>query len=565
MTVSATYSPPQYVGNGVTTAFGFSFQFFAPSDLTVNLFDTVANANVSPQPVLNGGGTYDYTVTGAQDINTGEYLAGATITFNTAPLGNHRVTITRQVARVQPNVFTNNAPFPAKTNEGSLDRATLILQELDTARSTLDLKIPSSDAAGLVVTARAAALRAGNFLAWDVSGNLIDAAAPITGTVVSGAMAPVVTAGTLSAARQALAGNKTLDDIATAAWAQGDLLYYNGTDLVRLPAGTVGQLLATLGGSANPAWLTQPVTRPQGRLTLTTGTPVMVSDVTAAGTIFYDPFDFGSFCPVWDGSKWLYFNFAELSLILDATGVLSANNYDVFAYNNSGALAIGFGPSWSTGGGSSTARGTGAGSTAIQRQNGLWVNTNAIVLRNNSVNTASIPASQATYLGTFRATANGQTAMQFKPAAAAGGAANVLGLFNAYNRVPVASINRDSNSANTNSSTTPRSLNNSTSNRISIMDGLGEIYVKTSVLVQIATNGGAASGYQVGVLLNATSGTPGVFENFTQGSGTVNIVCPSREGFPPSLGFNFYQWMEAAANTNAVTIITPSTQAEVEI
>lgn len=39
---------------------------------------------------------------------------------------------------------------------------------------------------------------------------------------------------------------------------QGDLLYHNGTDNVRLAAGTSGQVLQTLGGSANPQWAWQP-------------------------------------------------------------------------------------------------------------------------------------------------------------------------------------------------------------------------------------------------------------------------------------------------------------------
>lgn len=36
--------------------------------------------------------------------------------------------------------------------------------------------------------------------------------------------------------------------------AQGDILYYNGTAWVRLPAGTAGQALITGGSGANPAW-----------------------------------------------------------------------------------------------------------------------------------------------------------------------------------------------------------------------------------------------------------------------------------------------------------------------
>lgn len=39
-----------------------------------------------------------------------------------------------------------------------------------------------------------------------------------------------------------------------ASLAQGDILYHNGTNFVRLAAGTSGQFLKTLGAGANPAW-----------------------------------------------------------------------------------------------------------------------------------------------------------------------------------------------------------------------------------------------------------------------------------------------------------------------
>ena len=42
--------------------------------------------------------------------------------------------------------------------------------------------------------------------------------------------------------------------IALGSDAQGDVMYYNGTDWVRLPAGTSGQFLKTNGSGANPAW-----------------------------------------------------------------------------------------------------------------------------------------------------------------------------------------------------------------------------------------------------------------------------------------------------------------------
>lgn len=57
-----------------------------------------------------------------------------------------------------------------------------------------------------------------------------------------------VTTGKIAA--NAVDGSK----IAMGSDAQGDILYYNGTDYVRLPAGTSGHFLKTNGAGANPAW-----------------------------------------------------------------------------------------------------------------------------------------------------------------------------------------------------------------------------------------------------------------------------------------------------------------------
>lgn len=45
-----------------------------------------------------------------------------------------------------------------------------------------------------------------------------------------------------------------LADLAGISWAQGDIVYYNGSNLVKLAAGTSGYYLKTLGAGANPAW-----------------------------------------------------------------------------------------------------------------------------------------------------------------------------------------------------------------------------------------------------------------------------------------------------------------------
>lgn len=178
MTVPSTYVPPQYTGNGATVAFAFSYNFFDPTDLLVNLFDTTAVADVAPQPVLNGGATYDYIITGSKDADTGEYLSGATITFNNAPLANHRVTISRSVPATQNSLFINNSRFPAKSVEAALDRSAMMVQQTSQLVSRAP-QIPASDGV-LNMTLPVKALRANKYFAFDANG-LPQAADPNSG------------------------------------------------------------------------------------------------------------------------------------------------------------------------------------------------------------------------------------------------------------------------------------------------------------------------------------------------------------------------------------------------
>lgn len=50
------------------------------------------------------------------------------------------------------------------------------------------------------------------------------------------------------------AGATTVTDLTITSEAQGDILYFNGTNWVRLAAGTSGNFLKTNGAGANPAW-----------------------------------------------------------------------------------------------------------------------------------------------------------------------------------------------------------------------------------------------------------------------------------------------------------------------
>src|SRR5205814_300284 len=81
------------------------------------------------------------------------------------------------------------------------------------------------------------------------------------------------------------------------------------------------------------------VLAPQGRLTLTTGKPVMPADATAQATIYYTPFQ-GNLVPIYDGSALGLQTFAEITLALDTSNHLATNLYDVFVWNNASTIQL---------------------------------------------------------------------------------------------------------------------------------------------------------------------------------------------------------------------------------
>lgn len=154
-----------------------------------------------------------------------------------------------------------------------------------------------------------------------------------------------------------------------------------------------------------------------GRLSLTSLSPNSESDVSGGVNIYYVPL-IGAYVPIYNGIVVAMVAIgAQLTLALDSASAhagyhQSGKNFDLFAINDAETIRLGTGPSWIAGAvaGSDVARGTGAGSTEIESFNGLLVNKNDIAIRfgASSGNTVAVPARQATYLGSFRATADGQ-------------------------------------------------------------------------------------------------------------------------------------------------------------
>lgn len=304
---------------------------------------------------------------------------------------------------------------------------------------------------------------------------------------------------------------------------------------------------------------------PQGRLTLTAGVPVLATDVTAATSIYYSPL-IGQLVPIYSGTEWVVKSILAtttdttgLTLALDSdsghTGYhASGSLFDLFAAVVSGTLYFGTGPAWS----STTSRGSGASTTELEMFSGVWVNKNSMTLRHGSAsgNTVTVPARQGTYLGTFAASANGQTEMTFKPTAADGGTANKLYLWNAYNQVPNHAICRDSTNTWAYQTATVRAANNSTSNRISFVMGLGSGRISGRYCGY--SKWAASSGAIIGVGYDSTTAFMDQnFPNFLDinGSSVVDAF-PMVSPFDmqtADIGFHYVQALEWANSAAEVT------------
>jgi hypothetical protein len=200
-------------------------------------------------------------------------------------------------------------------------------------------------------------------------------------------------------------------------------------------------------------------------------------------------------------------------------------------------------------------RGTGAGTTELQLKNGIWTNKNSITLKNGAgAGTSGIAANTATFLGSAYMTANGQTGQVVYPATASGGSNNILALSNAYNTVPIRSFLRDSGSW-TVTSATSQSLNQSTANRFTFLDCLGNAYTTASGrLYAQNTTGGNASFF--GWYLNATNqnAIPDDIAQVTWATSAQGNAMSSAMSLP-NLGLNYWQAVQrVSANTSTFSM-----------
>lgn len=292
-----------------------------------------------------------------------------------------------------------------------------------------------------------------------------------------------------------------------------------------LTAGQQSQALSNIG-------LSLPLVA-GGRLTPQTSTPIVTSDVTT-GTIYYTPHIHG-YVPV----NGLLRAFSELSCLLSDTtkspaAAIANSTYDLFVWDDAGALRLSRGPVWI----SDTSRGTGSGTTELQRLTTIWTNKFAIT---NGPGTGL-----GTYVGSIRT--NGSSTVDYKlGGAAAGGAPAILSVWNAYNRALLVVDVIDNTTSWTYGLTAPRPVNGSTGNRVSFLSGVSADCLNVTARGRANPSGGGSAA--IGFGLDST--TTNARRAAITGSVAAPLSCTG--AVQPQLGWHYIQALEGADGVNATT------------
>lgn len=248
----------------------------------------------------------------------------------------------------------------------------------------------------------------------------------------------------------------------------------------------------------------------EGRMTLTSGTAVTPTDVTAAVTVYYTPYQ-GNTCPTYDpvSGVWSLTSFVEVSIAI--AGDAANTNYDLFGYSNSGTFTLER-LAWTN----ATTR-----ATLLTLQNGVYVKSGQTSRR---------------YLGTYRTTATiGQTEDSF----------GKRFVWNYYNRVPRTLRIFDTTNSWTYSTAAWRQANNSTANQVALVVGVAE------EPVHLTLQGGASNtlaGESGSVSIREDSiGQPAITTLFSPGyfpvAAYLVTMVSTYEAYPVA-GYHFYIWQE---------------------
>lgn len=295
-------------------------------------------------------------------------------------------------------------------------------------------------------------------------------------------------------------------------YTKGDILAASaGTTLDKVAVGANGLFLqADSAQAAGVKWgEIQHIC--DGRLTLTSGTPVTTSNVTAAGTLYFTPYK-GAQVALYDGSNWRLYTFSEISVSLTLT---SGKNYDVFLYDNAGTLTLELSTAWTN----DTTR-----ADALTTQNGVQVKSGATTRR---------------YLGTIRASASNQTE----------DSDSKRYVWNYYNQVPFCDFRADGTDSWTNAGNGTLSAMNSGNAawKHELVNGLNERPYEAMASVASGSDGDLA------IALDSTTTLDRARATFTNNRVSDVITMTSFWSGYTGIGYHYFQAMQTTRQAASVT------------
>jgi len=256
------------------------------------------------------------------------------------------------------------------------------------------------------------------------------------------------------------------------------------------------------------------ITTCNGRLTLTSGSPVTTSDVTAATTLYFTPYK-GDHIAIYDGEEWLFYQFEEISLSLSSYA--ADTNFDIFIYDNAGTLTL-ESVAWTD----DTTR-----ATALTTQNGVYVKSGDTTRR---------------YLGTIRTTG---TIGQCEDSV------TKRFVWNYYNRKQ-RRLYKLFGGSWTYATATFRLIENDSTNRFSIVTGLAEDLLQLSIGVRCQIQGN--EGYKISFSYDSTTTISWWGGQMFQWADSSDQVQYHVITIPHSLGYHYYGMLESTYNTNTVQL-----------
>ena len=484
MTISTEPVPLSYNGDDATVDFAITWKYFSKSDVRVTHRSA---AGVETTWAL----TTNFTLTDA-DVD-----AGGTLTAVTAPASGTSITIELDTPNTQPSSFPLGGDFPSDATEDAIDRLTQIAAKIEQLFNR-SMRVPITDTqTGSLLELPIDSSRASKFLSFDANGK------------------PIAAAGTSADLGPVSSYINTLLDDADAATAR--------TTLGSAEDAAVMHLTGTETASGNKNFTGNNAGFPnvcEGRLTLTSATPVTTADVSgaSAGTIYFTPYK-GNRISLYDGTNWRLYSFSEISVdVPDATQM-----NDVFVYDNSGTITLEV-VAWTN----TTTR-----AVALATQNGILVKTGTLTKR---------------YLGSFYSTTagNGETEDS---------AANRF-LWNYYNRVERV-LRATAEATNTWNYTTAayRQANSSAANQLNFVVGVSEDAVKASTIT-VASNTTAGVAFFGGIGLDSTTVSSAQINGFNRTQiANVELTTTGSYDAPVAVGKHYLAWLEYSDATGTTTFI----------